>query len=453
MRRSTGPKWIPPALRSYRSRRCSGPLPGSGKDRVRSERIQFEKRHRGLRRRRREVMKAHGPAETPEGKIPQGSGRRTCAGSQRDQRLCAADVSQNQVTRQKDRSIFFIALSVLTLQAKYCSTAPAEDFDRRPSYLELNANSRSILSRSRSPQADGEPVTFFRSTSSKLITCTMNGMAANADEFQSVSITAAVRYRDRSWIRSGRVPSLDGLRAIAIGMVTNPRLPQWVSRSVGTWAFRGYAVFRDQRFLDHAAADQGKGREGIDFDQTLLPTAGLPNRPRIPNVPPRDCVASVSGLGIRVQKQLDRALTYTSCFSPLTMAPVIGHTWSLSVEEHFYLLWPLIFLLSVRIQLVLLSSYILLSPALRLLIMRSNIGWLDGTYSSPAQMASIAVGCVLAYVVSKGRFQKPALWAPLGLGLFFLSLLACLKSPAWTGVWRYAQGCGAGCLIGTVLTT
>ena len=36
------------------------------------------------------------------------------------------------------------------------------------------------------------------------------------------------------------------------------------------------------------------------------------------------------------------ALTYTVNFHSLPIPVAISHVWSLSVEEHFYLLWPLV---------------------------------------------------------------------------------------------------------------
>jgi peptidoglycan/LPS O-acetylase OafA/YrhL len=51
-------------------------------------------------------------------------------------------------------------------------------------------------------------------------------------------------------------------------------------------------------------------------------------------------------------------------------------------------------------------------------MLRANNPWLESSYSSPSQMASIAVGCLLAFAVTRKRMFPSGLFAgALGLGL------------------------------------
>jgi peptidoglycan/LPS O-acetylase OafA/YrhL len=133
--------------------------------------------------------------------------------------------------------------------------------------------------------------------------------------------------------------------------------------------------------------------------------------------------------GVYIQtKYWVAALTYTMCLMPnLHTAWAIGCLWSLSVEEHFYFIWPLLvaFLLPRRAA-ILAATYVLCVPVIRLLVWKKLHGILDVDYCSPTQMCGIAVGCVLAYWVfyhteivgywmSGWRLRAALVVAPVGL--------------------------------------
>jgi peptidoglycan/LPS O-acetylase OafA/YrhL len=90
------------------------------------------------------------------------------------------------------------------------------------------------------------------------------------------------------------------------------------------------------------------------------------------------------------------AATYTMNYHR-DRAWYLGHTWSLAVEEQFYLLWPFLFAVVRRRRIELLAGYVLLAPAWRLAVsyflpeQRLGIG---ETFFTTAD--SIAVGCLLA---------------------------------------------------------
>jgi peptidoglycan/LPS O-acetylase OafA/YrhL len=97
------------------------------------------------------------------------------------------------------------------------------------------------------------------------------------------------------------------------------------------------------------------------------------------------------------QGDLLHAFTYTMNYFP-NRSWWVGHLWSLSVEEQFYLLWPAtLLLLGVRKGLKVAIGVVLLSPFLRLgteyfwVAQRTNIG---NSFHTVAD--AIAIGCVLA---------------------------------------------------------
>ena len=131
------------------------------------------------------------------------------------------------------------------------------------------------------------------------------------------------------------------------------------------------------------------------------------------------------------------AITYTMCFMPLASAGNLGHTWSLSVEEHYYFLWPLLVkalrpAIAVRCVLV----YLLATPAIRVLIYHFAPQSMDIDYASPAQMGSIAAGCLLAFVVKGYAFrglQEAWCTRPYAVLAAGLALIACSRAMIVSG--------------------
>jgi peptidoglycan/LPS O-acetylase OafA/YrhL len=94
------------------------------------------------------------------------------------------------------------------------------------------------------------------------------------------------------------------------------------------------------------------------------------------------------------------ALTYTSDYFA-TGDRQLAHTWSLSIEEQFYLLWPgVLFLLGRKRAFYLICLVIVLSPLLRIatyhLAHPAEPVWLYHGFQG--NMDALATGCVLAFV-------------------------------------------------------
>ncbi len=117
------------------------------------------------------------------------------------------------------------------------------------------------------------------------------------------------------------------------------------------------------------------------------------------------------------------ALTYTMNFLPhFGSGWLVGHTWSLSVEEHFYLLWPPALVLLGRqrgrsLLLVLFAT----APVVRSSIWAMHRDWLDIDYATPARMDTIAAGCLLAYLVTGPRGLRWKPWLERRATIVFLA--------------------------------
>jgi peptidoglycan/LPS O-acetylase OafA/YrhL len=135
-------------------------------------------------------------------------------------------------------------------------------------------------------------------------------------------------------------------------------------------------------------------------------------------------VLALTRLGAAVLRPADwwGALTWTInwLFHP---AWEVGHIWSLCLEEHFYLLWPLLFALGPRWAARFAWGCILLSPLVRL----GAWQWFPGALpleSTLTRLDTIAVGCVLAFAVHSPGFRRRVPGA--GRGGAWLGVLAVL---------------------------
>jgi peptidoglycan/LPS O-acetylase OafA/YrhL len=99
---------------------------------------------------------------------------------------------------------------------------------------------------------------------------------------------------------------------------------------------------------------------------------------------------------------------------------VLGHFWTLAVEEQFYLVWPFIVLALCRESLLKLCvGIVALTPILRLAFYAAGANRYWVTMFTICQMDSLALGAVLACLESSGRlntFVPTARRVVLGLG-------------------------------------
>lgn len=131
------------------------------------------------------------------------------------------------------------------------------------------------------------------------------------------------------------------------------------------------------------------------------------------------------------------------------IAPGTWVYWSLAVEEHFYIFFPVVYLLmrrritSPRTQAVVLLSLCLLVLVWRCILIFHFDVYKDRTYlATDTRVDAILTGCILAVwnnpILDKDSFDDRSfkwLWLPLGVAAFFVSLL--VRSPDFEQTFRY----------------
>jgi peptidoglycan/LPS O-acetylase OafA/YrhL len=208
-------------------------------------------------------------------------------------------------------------------------------------------------------------------------------------------------------VAADRIPSLDGLRAVSIAMVliahlSGTRLFPLSARAgnflglgeLGVHVFFVISGFLITRLLldeDEQGAAGGISLGRFYFRRTLRIFA--------PYYVYLAVVFVMGSLGLLqlAPHDLAHGVTYTSNYYP-GRSWLLGHTWSLSVEEQFYLLWPALLVLAGRRRAILIAAWtVLLVPMVRLgswELMRWASDGIGHRFETVAD--AIAIGCVLA---------------------------------------------------------
>jgi peptidoglycan/LPS O-acetylase OafA/YrhL len=199
------------------------------------------------------------------------------------------------------------------------------------------------------------------------------------------------------------IPSLDGIRAIAIMLVVVSHLVQSQSflgsnltghlvelGQLGVRIFFVLSGFLITTLLLKELDTDGHIRLGRFYFRRTL---------RI--FPPYYTLIFVTGLLAAVgwvqlnQGDIFHALSYTSNYYPTAWS--LGHSWSLSVEEQFYLLWPAtLLLLGKKRGIWVALAMLVLCPLIRLFYWKfvPDTGIIEFRFEAIADY--LAVGCVLA---------------------------------------------------------
>jgi peptidoglycan/LPS O-acetylase OafA/YrhL len=242
-------------------------------------------------------------------------------------------------------------------------------------------------------------------------------------------------------LRPHRIPSLDGLRGISIWAVILAHASNHFQAAVlrahlfqgGVWVLAYFGVtvfFVISGFLITTLLVK-------EYDRTSRIDLRHFYSRRAVRILPASLVyiGVVLALGSATWPQSAYALTFTtSYFFKQAYAP-LQQLWSLSVEEQFYLLWPLIFLLGVRSAKRCGWIVMVLCPMLRLFLKHRGYGEIE--HLAPAIADSIGAGCLLALYYDKVKaFVLRYFVSSFGFALLCLTSLAASEVVFRFNLWE-----------------
>lgn len=202
-----------------------------------------------------------------------------------------------------------------------------------------------------------------------------------------------------------RIPSLDGLRAVSISFVLLAHLAGTrnfpLSESVGNfWGLGEFGVrvfFVISGFLITGLLLDELDRSGRISLRRFYLRRTLRIFPPYYALLAAIFLAASYGAFTLAPHDVAHTLTYTSNYYS-GRSWFVGHTWSLSVEEQFYLLWPAVLIVVGRRKGLLVAAlFALACPAVRLIeweLFRSLSAGIGTRFETIAD--AIAVGCLLA---------------------------------------------------------
>ena len=256
-----------------------------------------------------------------------------------------------------------------------------------------------------------------------------------------------------------RIPSLDGLRAISIGLVivghayqsaTNP------SPSTPFWLIVGNAGLGVEIFFVIS---------GFLITKLLVEEQNLTGDISLRNFYVRRffrivpafwaylavvLLLAADGLvGGVTRGAFLSSLAFVTNYSPWFDSAALAHTWSLSVEEQFYVLWPAVLLLvlarSGRVGATWIAIVlIVLAPLFRVLTHLTEIPYLAHRlyYMLHTRVDSLMFGCLLALVCDTKGFERFYQIARLWVlpGALFTVIISPLMTARFGGAYIYTAG-------------
>ena len=206
---------------------------------------------------------------------------------------------------------------------------------------------------------------------------------------------------------SNRIPSLDGLRALSITAVilahsANHFVGSFIHTHVIQYAFAVLSYFGVTVFFVISGFLITTLLQREYLNTSRIDLGGFYRRRAVRILPASlFYIGVVLILGHPTLAQSLYALTFTTTYFYNEAYKAMQHLWSLSVEEQFYLLWPLVFATGIRNARRYCWAILALSPLVRLALLRS--GYTEYSHLAPAIADSVVAGCLLAFYQDKVR--------------------------------------------------
>ena len=255
-----------------------------------------------------------------------------------------------------------------------------------------------------------------------------------------------------SFPSSGYIPSLDGLRAVSILIVfvSHAGLGHLVPGGFGVTVFFFISGFLITVLLCREFDRFGK----ISFKAFYVRRALRLMPPLFIALGTATALVVLGFINVKLDTptlaaQVLFLSNYYQIYGNSQSIPGLGVLWSLAVEEHFYLIWPMVFLMVARqrIGLRLLAVAAVAFLAWRI-IRYSLLGTSDTAiyYLSDTRLDSLLYGCLLALMMWRGvlpifNYSAPSLLARNALiAIAIIGILATfvIRDDTFRSTWRYS---------------
>ena len=218
-----------------------------------------------------------------------------------------------------------------------------------------------------------------------------------------------------AWLDRGRIPCLDGLRAISITLVFIEHVcaaggyigTGGAGKALGNIGVLGVDVFFTiSGFLITLLLVREWDRNNTVSLKGFYTRRFLRLMPAMAVFLLAVAVLQWFGHGNATHANWAHLLTYTVNFDPHVRSA--GHLWSLSIEEQFYFVWPLLILiLAPRGGRAVAILWLLAAPVVRFVVFRfhpHDMGRFDNW--TPFRVDTIAAGCLLGLLASDPAFRR-----------------------------------------------
>jgi peptidoglycan/LPS O-acetylase OafA/YrhL len=240
-----------------------------------------------------------------------------------------------------------------------------------------------------------------------------------------------------------RIPSLDGMRAVAICLVIIAHLADSGTLPIATHLERlqpgnlGVRVFFviSGFLITSLLLNESRNTGRIDLRAFYVR--------RFFRIMPAfwvflATVALLIPLGVVTARYSDLVTSFFYLSNYLRTTGAVGHTWSLAVEEQFYLLWPaLVFFAPRRVAFLAAAAMLVIAPLLRVAADHFGAWTFEPAFAFETVCDALAVGCLLAGWREKlWSFSAYRWWVgSKRVYLLLLAVLAFRVTPPLAIVW------------------